>query len=124
MIFYRRPHGTQLECCSAASRRRCPLALSPRWKSAATRLVGPLPGNWTRRSLPDRFPRGHIPFPVEATARGRRSFVAHYENRNALSRLTDEQKRYLEGFATGLQISKVGRGFGSAGGGKANIEPT
>ena len=25
---------------------------------------------------------------------------------------TDEQKRYLEGFATGLQISKVGRGFG------------
>lgn len=35
---------------------------------------------------------------------------------------TDEQKRYLEGFTTGLQISRVGRGLGSAG--KANAEPT
>jgi ferredoxin-nitrite reductase len=34
---------------------------------------------------------------------------------------TDEQKRYLEGFTTGLQISKVGRGLG--GGAKANAEP-
>ena len=34
---------------------------------------------------------------------------------------TDEQKRYLEGFTTGLQISRVGRGLG---GGKANAEPT
>jgi len=37
---------------------------------------------------------------------------------------TDEQKRYLEGFATGLQISKVGRCLGGAGAGKANTEPT
>src|ERR1700681_845292 len=37
---------------------------------------------------------------------------------------TDEQKRYLEGFATGLQISKVGRGFGGAAADKANAEPT
>jgi ferredoxin-nitrite reductase len=36
---------------------------------------------------------------------------------------TDEQKRYLEGFATGLQISKVGRGFGGAGAAKTNAEP-
>ena len=37
---------------------------------------------------------------------------------------TDEQKRYLEGFATGLQISRVGRGLGgSSGAGKANAEP-
>src|SRR5580692_4337988 len=34
---------------------------------------------------------------------------------------TDEQKRYLEGFTTGLQISKVGRGLG--GGAKTNAEP-
>jgi ferredoxin-nitrite reductase len=34
---------------------------------------------------------------------------------------TDEQKRYLEGFTTGLQISKVGRGLG--GGAKANADP-
>ena len=37
---------------------------------------------------------------------------------------TDEQKRYLEGFATGLQISKVGRGGGGASAGKVNAEPS
>ena len=37
---------------------------------------------------------------------------------------TDEQKRYLEGFATGLQISKVGRGLGGASAGKASTEPS
>jgi ferredoxin-nitrite reductase len=37
---------------------------------------------------------------------------------------TDEQKRYLEGFATGLQISKVGRGLGGANAGKPNAKPT
>ena len=37
---------------------------------------------------------------------------------------TDEQKRYLEGFATGLQISKVGRGLGGASAGRANTEPS
>jgi ferredoxin-nitrite reductase len=37
---------------------------------------------------------------------------------------TDEQKRYLEGFATGLQISRVGHGFGGAGAGKTNAEPS
>jgi len=37
---------------------------------------------------------------------------------------TDEQKRYLEGFTTGLQISRVGRGLGGAAAGKTNAEPT
>src|SRR5258708_36044610 len=37
---------------------------------------------------------------------------------------TDEQKRYLEGFATGLQISKGGRGLGGANAGKANTAPS
>jgi ferredoxin-nitrite reductase len=37
---------------------------------------------------------------------------------------TDEQKRYLEGFATGLQISKVGRGLGSGAARATNAEPT
>src|SRR5260370_4800998 len=37
---------------------------------------------------------------------------------------TNEQKRYLEGFATGLQISKVGRGLGGANAGKASTEPS
>lgn len=36
---------------------------------------------------------------------------------------TDDQKRYLEGFTTGLQISRVGRSLGG-GAGKANAEPT
>jgi ferredoxin-nitrite reductase len=37
---------------------------------------------------------------------------------------TDEQKRYLEGFTTGLQISRAGRGLGGAAAGKTNAEPT
>src|SRR4030088_3551625 len=37
---------------------------------------------------------------------------------------TDEQKRYLEGFTTGLQISRVGRGLGGGNAGRANAEPT
>jgi ferredoxin-nitrite reductase len=36
---------------------------------------------------------------------------------------TDEQKRYLEGFTTGLQISRVGRGLGGNAA-KTNTEPT
>src|SRR5579864_6830570 len=36
----------------------------------------------------------------------------------------EEQKRYLEGFVTGLQISKVGRGLGgTAAAAKPNAEP-
>src|SRR6201985_2848117 len=38
---------------------------------------------------------------------------------------TDEQKRYLEGFTTGLQISRVGHGFGGAAAAtKGSGEPT
>jgi len=37
---------------------------------------------------------------------------------------TDEQKRYLEGFTTGLQISRVGRGLGGGNSGKAHAEPS
>jgi ferredoxin-nitrite reductase len=36
---------------------------------------------------------------------------------------TEEQKRYLEGFTTGLQISRVGRGLGGSAGAKPNAEP-
>jgi ferredoxin-nitrite reductase len=35
---------------------------------------------------------------------------------------TDEQKRYLEGFTTGLQISRVGRGLAGSTAGKTNAE--
>ncbi|WP_398482079.1 NirA family protein [Tardiphaga sp.] len=37
---------------------------------------------------------------------------------------SDEQKRYLEGFTTGLQISRVGKGLGGGTGGKGSSEPT
>jgi ferredoxin-nitrite reductase len=37
---------------------------------------------------------------------------------------TDEQKRYLEGFTSGLQISRVGRALGGAATAKAGSEPT
>ncbi|MBV9532433.1 MAG: NirA family protein, partial [Bradyrhizobium sp.] len=37
---------------------------------------------------------------------------------------TDEQKRYLEGFTTGLQIKRLGRGLGGGAPGTANTEPT
>jgi ferredoxin-nitrite reductase len=37
---------------------------------------------------------------------------------------TDEQKRYLEGFATGLQISRVGRGLGGSGADKTGTTTT
>src|SRR6476469_567463 len=37
---------------------------------------------------------------------------------------TDEQKRYLEGFATGLQISRAGRSLGGAVSGSGNSEPS
>src|SRR5207248_11308950 len=39
---------------------------------------------------------------------------------------SDEQKRYLEGFMSGLQVARVGRNIGAAGAGVAtdNAEPT
>jgi ferredoxin-nitrite reductase len=36
---------------------------------------------------------------------------------------TDEQKRYLEGFSSGLQIARAGRGLGSAAASKTSAEP-
>lgn len=53
---------------------------------------------------------------------GRRSFVAIMKIEPLSVDFTDEQKRYLEGFTTGLQISRVGRGLGG-GAGKASAEP-
>ena len=37
---------------------------------------------------------------------------------------TDEQKRYLEGFTTGLQISRVGRGLVGSASGQTGTEPS
>src|SRR6478609_4251490 len=93
--------------------------------SAATRLVGPHHRELNpATSKPSRFPRGHIPFPLTPprVAAGASSRTMKIETLSV--DFTDEQKRYLEGFATGLQISKAGRGLGGGGAGKANAEPT
>jgi ferredoxin-nitrite reductase len=60
------------------------------------------------------FRRGH---------RAARSYAARMKIDPLSVEFTDEQKRYLEGFATGLQISRVGRGWGGGVTAKPNIEP-
>src|SRR3954466_12585488 len=62
------------------------------------------------------------PVPLAQIAAGASSQSMNIETRPA--DFTDEQKRYLEGFATGLQISKAGRGFGGTTAGKPNHEPS
>src|SRR5438270_6048942 len=61
------------------------------------------------------------PVPLAQIAAGASSQSMNIETRPA--EFTDEQKRYLEGFATGLQISKAGRGSGGTTDGNPNHEP-
>src|ERR1700704_6458718 len=58
-----------------------------------------------------------FPFPLTppVVAAGASSHVMKIETLSV--DFTDEQKRYLEGFATGLQIGKVGGGLGGGGAG-------
>src|SRR6476660_3538632 len=95
--------------CSQPSQR--PAGSSPGWISAATKLVGPLRRNCTG-SKPNRFPRGRIPLTPRVVAAGASSRTMKIETLSV--DFTDEQKRYLEGFATGFQISRAGRGLGGA----------
>ena len=37
---------------------------------------------------------------------------------------SDEQKRYLEGFMSGMQVGRVGRAFAAGGPGAGTSEPT
>ena len=113
--------GTQLECCSAASRRRCPLANVqdgfPQQRSWSDRS-GIKPASAEPISA-----RSHsFPLKPPVVAAGASSRTMKIETLSV--DFTDEQKRYLEGFTTGLQISRVGRGLGGAAAGKANAEPT
>src|ERR1700754_4598521 len=89
----------------------------PRWISAATRLVGPL-------LEISRFPRGQNPFPRWATAVAAGASSQDMKIETLSIDFTDEQKRYLEGFTSGLQISRAGRGLGGAASTKSNAEPT
>src|SRR5437764_1038144 len=96
--------------------------LCPRWISAATKLVGPLnPGPALKAKPVSRrsHPTSLTPPGVAAGASSRTMKIE-----TLTIDFTDEQKRYLEGFTTGLQISRVGRGLGVGSAGKANAEPT
>src|ERR1700712_5546797 len=95
----------------------------PRWISAATRLIGPLLGS-SRQMQAELVPaRSHSrPLMPPVVAAGASSRTMKIETITV--DFTDEQKRYLEGFTTGLQISRVGRGLGGGNAGKANVEPT
>src|SRR3954451_24583415 len=102
-----------------------PAGFRPRWISAATRLVGPLPqeighGATSRAdfgAVTFRFP---LKPPIVAAGASSRTMKIETLSVD----FTDEQKRYLEGFATGLHISKAGRGLRGAAADKASSEPT
>src|SRR6266545_2722881 len=96
-----------------------PAGLRPRWISAATKLIGPLnPGPAHKAKLVSgRSPPTSLTPPLVAAGASSRTMKIE----TLAVDFTDEQKRYLEGFTTGLQISRVGRGLGA---GKANAEPT
>src|SRR5882672_1576869 len=94
--------------------------LRPRWISAATKLVGPLnpgPAHKARPVSGRSYSTSLTPPRVAAGASSRMKIETLTVD------FTDEQKRYLEGFSTGLQISRVGRGLGGSAG-KANTDAT
>src|ERR687890_492991 len=99
-----------------------PAGRRPRWISAATKLVGPLnPGPAHKAKLVSGRSPPTTSLTPPLVAAGASSRTMKIETLTV--DFTDEQKRYLEGFTTGLQISRVGRGLGG-GAGKANAEPT
>jgi ferredoxin-nitrite reductase len=70
------------------------------------------------------FPAVRIRFPVEPPqgAAGASSQAMKIETLSI--DFTDEQKRYLEGFTSGLQISRAGRGLAGGASARSNAEPT
>src|SRR6478735_6576432 len=98
-----------------------PAGLDPRWISAATKLFEPL--TQTNPALSQAGSDAVIPISLmpPLVAAGASSRTMKIETLTV--DFTDEQKRYLEGFTTGLQISRVGRGLGG-GAGKAGSEPS
>jgi ferredoxin-nitrite reductase len=70
------------------------------------------------------FPAVRIRIPVEPwlVAAGASSYFMKIETLSI--DFTDEQKRYLEGFTSGLQISRAGRGLGGGASAKSDAEPT
>src|SRR4029450_1231926 len=93
-----------LQCGRSSS---MPTGLRPRWISAATKLVGPLnPGPARKaRLVQGRSPPTSLTPPLVAAGASSRTMKIE----TLTVDFTDEQKRYLEGFTTGLKISRVGR---------------
>src|ERR1700719_2266044 len=107
--------------CSQPS--QMPAGPRPRWISAATRLVGPRTGieagDYRRpdyRAATFRFPLAPAIMAAGASSRTMKIETLSVD-------FTEEQKRYLEGFATGLQISRVGRGLGGSAAATTKAEP-
>src|SRR6202045_1697319 len=123
-MFFPRARGTQLECCCAASRRRCRWLTSKMdFRSNEAGRIAPWELNRQFQAEPISA-RSTFAFPLKppVVAVGASSSTMKIQTLSV--DFTDEQKRYLEGFATGLQISRVGRGLGGANAGKANAEPS
>src|ERR1700709_1475440 len=97
----------------------------PPWMPAGFVQDGfPQQRGWSDRSLrksPD-FRAVRIRFPVEPpqVAAGASSQDMKIETLSI--DFTDEQKRYLEGFTSGLQISRAGRGLARGASAKSNAE--
>src|ERR1700693_6361787 len=108
--------------CSQPS--QMPAGLRPRWISAATRLGGPHTGieSGDHRRPDSRAVTFRFPLAPPIVAAGASSRTMKIETLPV--DFTDEQKRSLEGFATGLQVSRVGCGLGGANAGKANAAPS
>jgi ferredoxin-nitrite reductase len=93
------------------------------WISAATRLGGPFLGSKQAPGRRDDFNTVKSFFPLMPPMVAAGASLSAMKIETLPVDFTDEQKRYLEGFATGLQISRVGRGLGGAAAGKTNTEP-
>jgi len=66
--------------------------------------------------------RSHVPIPLRPPVVAAGASLVAMKIDTLPVEFTEEQKRYLEGFTTGLQISRIGRGLGG-GQPKANAEP-
>src|SRR5947209_20298648 len=76
--------------------------LVPRWISAATRLFEPFPKLSPGAFLVEPISVRSHSYPVDATQRGRRSFVSHHENRNAPGRFFGRAEAIPRGFCDRL----------------------
>jgi ferredoxin-nitrite reductase len=91
--------------------------------SAATRLGGPFLGSKPAHGRRDDLSAIKSYFPLTPPMVAAGASLPTMKIETLPVDFTDEQKRYLEGFTTGLQISRVGRGLGGAAAGKTNTEP-